>query len=117
MREHTKQFIENLKDGKQVSDALRQVTPGEGRFEGVTDEDVDRLVDRYVDLAVRHAELLDYGRTANRGALKTAGGVTLRAAFMVALFKLGRNRPVAAGALTFAWSAAHEGIKGYVGTR
>jgi hypothetical protein len=117
MREHTKQFIENLKDGKQVADALRRVSPGAVGCEGVTDEDMDQLVDRCVALSVRHAELLDYGRTANRGALKTAGGLTLRAGFVVALFKLGRNRPVAAGALTFAWSAAHEGIKGYVGTR
>jgi hypothetical protein len=111
MRTNSKQIIDNLKSGKEVADALKVVTPGEGRYEGVTHEDVDQLVDRYVDLSVRHAELLDYGRTANRGALKTAGGVTLRAAFMVALFKLGRNRPVAAGALTFAWAQRTRGSR------
>lgn len=118
MKDHTRQLVENMKTGKDVADALRRVTPGEGRYAGVTEEDVDQLVATYVDLSVRHAEMLDQGRTVNRGPLKTAAGLALRSSFTAALFALGRRRgPVAAAVLIFTWGAAHEATKGYLGTR
>lgn len=115
MKTHTEQLIGNLKQGRELADALRRVTPGEGRYSGVSDADVDGLASGYVEVAVRHAELIGYADAGKRGVPKTVGGLTLRAALIAATFEGYRRRgPLAAAVPSLLWGAAHEAIKGYL---
>lgn len=118
MKDHTKQLVKNMIEGKRVADALRDATPGVGRYKGVTQDDVDDLARTYVDLSIRHAELLQYGRTASRGIPKTIGGLALRASYMLGVFAAyRRGGPRAAAAVVLVHGALQEATHGYLGSR
>lgn len=100
MRAITKRTQQNLALCKQLMDTLRVVTPGEGRYGGVTDEEADALARQFARVVYEQQDLLGALRVAQLGPAKACGQALGRALVVATTVEIGRRRG-GAGVLAF----------------
>lgn len=110
MKNITKRTQRNLVNGKQLMDVVRTVTPGEGRYEGVTGEDADVLAEAFAKAAYEQQDLLRALRVAQLGPARAYGEMLGKALGVATVIEIGRRK---GGAGVLAYLAATYGVGVY----
>lgn len=99
MRDITAELQENVRDGRRLLEALRDVTPGRGRYQGVTADEIDRVAERFAERCVEQGEITSALYAATNKA-NIVGRTITEAAFAAAFTSVAR-RHGARGVIAF----------------